>query len=54
MLARARDRLRYWNERAHDFLGGDSHTVYAAEVLTRSYERLAYRVEKARDYLTTC
>lgn len=51
MLQAASERMRYWNQRANDFLGSDRATIAAAKVLARSYERIFYRVQQAKQYL---
>lgn len=51
MLSVASERMRYWNQRANDFLGSDRATIAAAKVIERSYGRILYRVQKAKEYL---
>ena len=51
MLPRAEERMRYWHQRANDYMVGDRATLAAAQVLARSYERILYRVQKAKSYL---
>ena len=51
MLSVASERMRYWNQRANDFLGSDRATIAAAKVINRSYGRILYRVQKAKEYL---
>jgi hypothetical protein len=51
MLEEADGRIVYWRERANDSFSSDRDTVSAAEVLARSFERIAFRVRKAKGYL---
>jgi GTPase SAR1 family protein len=51
MLSVAQTRMYYWNQRANDYLGSDRNTIAAAKILTRSYEQILYRVQKAKKYL---
>ncbi|WP_013324392.1 dynamin family protein [Gloeothece verrucosa] len=51
MLLVAEERMRYWTQRANDYMAGDRATLAAAKVLARSYERILYRVQKAKDNL---
>ena len=51
MLSVAKTRMRYWNQRANDYMGSDRNTIAAAQILTRSYEQIFYRVQKAKKYL---
>lgn len=51
MLTVSEERMRYWNQRANDTLGSDRSTIAAAKVLARSYERILYRVQRAKQYL---
>lgn len=51
MLPIAEERMYYWQQRADDYLGGDRATIAAAQVLARSYGRILYRVQKAKEYL---
>lgn len=51
MLPVAVERLHYWQQRSDDYMGSDRQTVAAAKVLARSYERILYRVQKAKEYL---
>lgn len=51
MLPVAEARMRYWNQRADDFFTSDRATIAAAKVLARSYGRILYRVQKAKEYL---
>ncbi|WP_155748711.1 dynamin family protein [Scytonema sp. UIC 10036] len=51
MLTTAAERTSYWHQRADDFFGGDRQTLTAAKVLARSYDRILYRVQKAKEYL---
>lgn len=51
MLSVAEERMHYWNQRANDFLGSDRATIAAAKVIERSYGRILYRVQKAKEYL---
>jgi hypothetical protein len=51
MLTVAQTRMHYWNQRANDYLGSDRNTIAAAKILTRSYEQILYRVQKAKKYL---
>ena len=51
MLRVAETRMRYWNQRANDYMGSDRNTLAAAKILTRSYEQIFYRVQKAKKYL---
>lgn len=51
MLLIALERMHYWQARADDYMVSDRATVKAATVLARSYERILYRVQKAKEYL---
>lgn len=51
MLPVACERMHYWIQRANDPLGCDRTTTAAAKVLSRSYELICDRIQKARDYL---
>lgn len=51
MLPVAEARMRYWHQRADDFFASDRATIAAAKVLARSYGRILYRVQKAKEYL---
>ncbi|NJN08160.1 MAG: GTP-binding protein HSR1 [Richelia sp. RM1_1_1] len=51
MLAIALKQTHYWQQRAADYLGSDRTSIAAAGVLVRSYERILYRVQKAKEYL---
>jgi hypothetical protein len=43
--------MQYWQARANDYMTGNGITIKAANVLARSYERIFYRVQKAKEYL---
>jgi len=45
MITAAKKQIRYWNERANDYLGADSQTIDAARVLAHSYERILYELK---------
>jgi GTPase SAR1 family protein len=51
MLEEAAGRIVYWRERANDSVSTDRNTVFAAEVLARSFDRIVYKVRKAKGYL---
>lgn len=51
MIPVAIAQINYWQGRANDFMSGDSLTISSANVLTRSYERILYRLQKAKEYL---
>ncbi|MBD2459190.1 dynamin family protein [Nostoc sp. FACHB-87] len=51
MLSVAKARMHYWQERASDYLTSDTTSTNAAGVLTRSYERIFYRLQMAKEYL---
>lgn len=51
MIPVALERMHYWQQKADDFLGSDRATIAAAKVLARSYGRILYRVQKAKEYL---
>lgn len=51
MLSVAKARMHYWQERASDYLTSDTTSTNAAGVLTRSYERIFYRLQVAKEYL---
>ncbi len=51
MVSVAETRMRYWHQRADDLFASDRATIAAAKVLSRSYERILYRVQKAKEYL---
>ena len=51
MLSIAQTRMSYWSQRANDFMGSDRATIAAAQILTRSYEDILYRVRQAKKYL---
>jgi hypothetical protein len=51
MLSVAKERMHYWQERESDYLGSDRISTNAAGVLARSYERILYRLQKAKEYL---
>ena len=51
MIPVAQARIQYWRNRANDFMASNRATISAATILARSYERLLYRVQKAREYL---
>lgn len=51
MIPVALEKINYWRYRANDFLMNDPRTINAANVLTRSYERILYHLQKSKDYL---
>jgi GTPase Era involved in 16S rRNA processing len=51
MIPVALERMQYWQARANDYMTGNGITIKAANVLARSYERIFYRVQKAKEYL---
>jgi GTPase SAR1 family protein len=51
MLSVASKLVSYWHQRGDDYMAGDRQTVAAAKVIARSYERILYRVQKAKEYL---
>ncbi len=51
MLSVVKARIHYWQERASDYLISDTTSTNAAGVLTRSYERIFYRLQMAKQYL---
>lgn len=51
MIPIASERMNYWRQKATDYFGNDSASLAAADVLARSYERILYRVQKAKEYL---
>ncbi|ACK70846.1 GTP-binding protein HSR1-related [Gloeothece citriformis PCC 7424] len=51
MIPVAIERMQYWHTRANDYMSGDRATIAAATVLTRSYDRILYRLQKAKEYL---
>ncbi|MBR8833531.1 MAG: hypothetical protein DSM106950_05685 [Stigonema ocellatum SAG 48.90 = DSM 106950] len=51
MLFVAKERMHSWQEKESDYLGSDRTSTNAAGVLTRSYERILYRLQKAKEYL---
>jgi GTPase Era involved in 16S rRNA processing len=51
MLGLAAERIVHWRVRANDSVSSDRWTVFAAEVLARSFERIAFRVRRAKEYL---
>lgn len=51
MLTVAREKMYYWQQRASDSLGSDGKSIAAAGVLARSYEKILYRILKAKEYL---
>jgi len=44
-------RMNYWRQKATDYFGNDNISIAAADVLTRSYEHILYRIKKAKEYL---
>jgi GTPase SAR1 family protein len=51
MIPVARSLMHSWRTRADDYMSSDRSTIHAAGILARSYERILYRVQKAREYL---
>jgi GTPase SAR1 family protein len=51
MIPVAQARMQHWNQKANDYLASDRATIAAATTLARSYERILYRVRKAKEYL---
>jgi len=51
MAARAAERTHYWRSKANDFAPVGRDTIFATEVLARSYELLLHNVKKAQEYL---
>jgi GTPase SAR1 family protein len=51
MIPIALERMNYWHARADDYMVSDRATINAASVLARAYERILYRVQKAKEYL---
>jgi len=51
MIPVAQERMAYWQERANDSFFNDRATIAAARVLNLSYQRILYRVQKAKSYL---
>jgi len=51
MLTVAEERMRYWQQRADD-PNDDRYTIAAAKVIERSYGRILYRVQTAKEYLS--
>lgn len=51
MVPVALEKMNYWRQRATDCFGSDNVSIAAAGVLARSYERILYRVQKAKEYL---
>lgn len=51
MMPVAKARMHYWRKKAHDDFGSDHISITAAKVLASSYERILYRLQKAKEYL---
>ncbi|AFZ37951.1 GTP-binding protein HSR1-related protein [Stanieria cyanosphaera PCC 7437] len=51
MLIIAKESMYYWRSRANDYINSDTHTLEAARILSLSFERVFYRLSKAKKYL---